>query len=255
MKPTLADLQKGFLAYFYHTDNMPVFTQHLQQNTAFSPAARLDIYKGSIIGSLTKHLRDVFEVCEKIVGEDFFYGLAHTFIEQYPSASPDLGDYGEAFADFVETFPPAKGLPYLADMCRLCWAWHLAYRSKAEPSFDIRTFAKLSDEVLDDVVFLLPQSAQLVTSCYPIDRIWRMCHEAQSEEIVLDGVDVYLFIWRDEKAVNVDTMTQAEWTLATLLTAQQPLSHIQESLAQAELDMAALLPTFLSKRWLAGWTQ
>ena len=131
----LAELQQDFLTAFYE-NNATVFTKHIHSQTALTPDKRFNIYQSSVTECLAKSLRETYEVCEKLVGEDFFNGLAYTYIQQTPSQSPDLGDYGEGFADFVGEFPPAQQLPYLADICRLCWAYHLAYQADAEAQFD-----------------------------------------------------------------------------------------------------------------------
>lgn len=253
MKPTLHNIQRDFIADFYQSSKNSTFLHHIQYSTHLPSQERFNIYKGSIVGGLTKCLQATYQVCEKLVGENFFHGLAYTYIETYPSISPDLGDYGEQFADFVETFPPAQCLPYLADICRLCWLWHRAYRSQSNMSFDIQAFSQLSETEQENAIFLLSESAFLFSSNYPIDSIWQMCHSGKIEDISLDKGGVHLLIWRDKDIVKVEKMTVHEWLLASQFKVELPLSIIQQNIMPLNIDLTAMLPDFLRRGWLAGW--
>jgi hypothetical protein len=253
MKPKLAKIQNDFLEALYQQMPHPSCLSHIQSGQKLSSSERFSIYKGSIVGALTKSLRDIYGVCKKLVGEDFFHGLAYTYIETTPSQSPDLGEYGEGFASFIESFPPVKHLPYLADICRLCWAWHQAYRHESHAPFDIEAFAKLTDVEQENVVLCLPQSAQCLSSCYPIDSIWEMCLTKEPNEIVMHPTTTYLMVFRDGAHIKIDKMTHDEWLLAQLLMVGAPLALVMQHMESANIDVAALLPLFLQRGWLAGW--
>jgi hypothetical protein len=45
--------------------------------------------------------------------------MAGAFARANPPRSPVMAHYGAGFAGFIEEFPPAAGLPYLADVARL----------------------------------------------------------------------------------------------------------------------------------------
>ncbi len=63
----------------------------------------------------------IYPVCCQLVGEIFFNATALSFINQCPCLSPDLGDYGKQFPDFIANFEPVKHLPYLSDVAHLEW--------------------------------------------------------------------------------------------------------------------------------------
>ena len=67
----------------------------------------------------TQTLADTFPVCQTLVGEAFFSGLALAFAQQQLPRSRRLAFYGQGFAEFVRQFPPAQSLPYLADVAQL----------------------------------------------------------------------------------------------------------------------------------------
>jgi hypothetical protein len=191
----------------------------------------------------------------KLVGEQFFNGLAYTFIKQTPSSSPNIGECGEGFADFIAGFPPAQSLPYLADVCRLCWCYHLAYQAPTHLPFDVQSFAKIPDDQKDHLIFQLPPSALLLRSDYPIKAMWTLCQSNQSTQTIsLDDGGVNLLIWRQEEHINIHHLSEEEWLLASQLDQQVTLGQLQQIPALQTINTAELLPVFLKKGWLTGWS-
>ena len=96
------------------------------------PARRFAVYRNNVIVALVDALADTFAVTQELVGEPFFRAMAREFAGTNPPTSPLLAFYGDAFPDFIERFPPAAGVPYLADVARLEYlrvrAYHAADR-------------------------------------------------------------------------------------------------------------------------------
>ena len=80
---------------------------------------RFAVYRNNVMVSLTQALASGFPVTRELVGDEFFNAMAREYISTEAPASPVLVEYGDSFADFIERFPPADGLPYLADVARL----------------------------------------------------------------------------------------------------------------------------------------
>ena len=83
------------------------------------PARRFNVYRNNVMVSLSQALASAFPVTCELVGEQFFRAMARQYVRTSPPASPALLEYGDGFADFIAGFPPASGLPYLADVARL----------------------------------------------------------------------------------------------------------------------------------------
>ncbi len=78
------------------------------------PERRFDVYRNNVAYGLTRALAVRFPVAARLVGEEFFAGMARAFIAAHPPRSPLLLFYGDELADFVTAFAPAAELPYLA---------------------------------------------------------------------------------------------------------------------------------------------
>ena len=83
------------------------------------PEARFAVYRNNVVSSLIDALADTFPVAQALVGAEFFRAMAKVFVLAAPPRSRVLAAYGEAFPDFVQTFEPARTVPYLADVARL----------------------------------------------------------------------------------------------------------------------------------------
>lgn len=154
------------------------------------PAQRFAVYRNNIVVSLVDALADSFPVVQALVGEDFFRAMAAEFARGNPPRSPVLAWYGAGFADFVEGFPPAAGLPYLADVARLEWlrveAWHAA---DADPLPLAEMAAQLADNAaLPALRLALHPSLRLLRSAHPVVSLWS-AHQAEDVSAAIGAID------------------------------------------------------------------
>jgi len=82
-------------------------------------AAAIDVHRGTVMGALGNALRLTFPTVDDLVGQDFFDQMATIFVAAQPPRQARLSAYGEGFPTFIETYPLAATLPYLADVARL----------------------------------------------------------------------------------------------------------------------------------------
>jgi hypothetical protein len=129
------------------------------------------------------------------VGDEFFTAMADVFIRARPPLSPLLLTYGDNFPDFIETFPPAAQLPYLADVMRLEIARSHAYHAADRPPLDPAALSLFAPECLPNLVFLPHPSLSIVASAHPIVTIWAM----NSGETPLAPIEP----WQGENALIV----------------------------------------------------
>lgn len=142
--------------------------------------ARFAVYRNNVRASLTEALAATFPVCRQLVGEDFFRALAGVYIGEQPPTSPLLTDYGRTLPAFIERFPPAAPVPYLADMARLELAW-LEAQHAADPSpLDRAALAALltDEQRLPGQCLRLQPSVRLLRSGYGVVSLWR-AHQGQ----------------------------------------------------------------------------
>jgi hypothetical protein len=143
---------------------------------------RLAIHRHHIASSLARVLATTFPTVQTLVGADFFRQAAQAFVTGELPTQPVLAEYGAGFPEFVETYAPAAGLPYLADMARLDWALNVAFHSPRRPCLSAADLSVVPPELLATSPMLLAPGTALVRSRYPIDLIWAASQPGASDE-------------------------------------------------------------------------
>jgi hypothetical protein len=183
--PALHDLQQAFLATLLAEDvpadaaaRLAVIPVH---------ASGIDVHRHTLRINLQGALRNCYPVVERLVGAEFFAYAAQCFIAHEPSRSPNLEDYGAEFAEFLRAFEPAASLPYLADVAAL------------EAAID--RIARAPDDT----------AAQLLSSHYPVLRIWQVNQSGWSgdDSVDLDAGADRLRIYREQGEVLIEPLDAA----------------------------------------------
>ena len=219
------------------------------------PEKRFAVYRNNVVVGLVDALADSYPVVQALVGEEFFRAMAGVFVRQAPPRSPVLVWYGKGFAEFIEAFPPAEGLPYLADVARLEWlrveAWHAA---NAEP-FPVEHITDLlanADE-LPQTRFTLHPALRIMTSTHPVVSLWA-AHLADDPATELAGIDMALaesaLLMRP--TLDVEIMHIEPGAAAFIRHLQTGLPFGQAVAAAAEFDLSATLGLLIRSGALVG---
>lgn len=135
-------------------------------------SGRFGVYRNNVQETLTRALATRFPVCRQLVGEVFFRGMARVFVELSPPRSPVLMTYGDELPVFLELFPPARTVPYLADVVRLEIARSQAYHAAEAEPLSAADLGAVSPRIWNRAKLRLHPSLRLVASLYPIVSIW-----------------------------------------------------------------------------------
>ncbi len=169
--------------------------QGLVSWNALQPLRRFGVYRNNVLSGLAGALQSRFPAAERITGPDFFLAMAYEFVVLHPPRSPLLLSYGDNFADFVETFEPARQLPYLADVIRLEAVRGRAYHAADAAPVNPKLLRSVREEQLSDIVFSPHPSLSVLRSRHPVVTIWAM----NSGEMPVAGIED----WQGEDALVV----------------------------------------------------
>jgi hypothetical protein len=209
---------------------------------------RLAIYRANIAANATRALASIYPIVRKLVGAEFFDGLAQAYAEAHPSVSGDLNEFGATLADFVATFPPAHSLPYLPDVARLEWLAHRAHYAADHVPLDFGALASITTADYARLTVTLHPAVATLASSYPLYRIWEVHQDDYRGEIAVDlgsgAGDVV--VYRDEYRVTVAKLSRGEAVfLRAVGTAELLGAALERALAEDPgFDLAASL-----QRW------
>ncbi len=133
---------------------------------------RFDVYRNNVAVSLTEALEVSFPVVRKLVGDDFFKGMAGVYLRKFPPGSPILALYGATFARFIKHFKPAAGLAYLADVAKLEQAIRESFHAADSTPIDPAGLQALTPDALMGATLGIAPSVRVLRSPWPIHAIW-----------------------------------------------------------------------------------
>lgn len=251
--PRLAELQAAMAAAILEpAAALPAAIR----DEAIPAAERLAIHRGTTFGGLTEALKDAFPVVALLVGEAFFAMTARQFIRQHPPQAPCLAAYGAALPDFLAGFAPARALAYLPDVARLEWAVHEAYHAPDAPALDPARIAALPPAAHGTLCLLPHPAARLVTSGFPVDRIWQ-AHHGDGDLADIDPARpaaCRLLVDRHADGIRMLSLGRGECALLAALFAGETLDGAcgLALATEADLDLATVLARHLSRGSFAG---
>jgi hypothetical protein len=209
---------------------------------------RFAIYRNNIVAGLMQALRHRFAVSERLVGEDFFRAMARDYIAGHRPRSPLLMTYGDDFPAFMEGFPPAADLPYLADVARLEVVWSQAYHAAEAASLEIDALRGLAAQDLIAARLMLHPSLRLLRSLHPVAGIWA-AHQSEGEVVGPDRWEAQdVLVLRAETQVLVHRLAPGRYAFLNALLAADTIEEAGEAaLSEApEFDLGSCLIGLLS---------
>jgi Putative DNA-binding domain len=224
-----------------------------------SAEARLAIYRANGRANYRNALAATYPVARRLTGTAFFNAAVDAFVAAHPPVSGDLNVYGERLAGFVESYAPAANLPYLPDVARLEWAIDEANRAADAPRVPDAVLAALSivaPERLPNVRLALDASCRLVTSAFPILRIWHANQPDRTgdERIALDEGGVALLMRRDPQGVAMELLGAGEhaWLAALARHATFGTAIDAALAAEPSFDLGATLRAHIAAGTIAA---
>ncbi len=225
-----------------------------------TPEQRLAIYQNNTFTNLRGALQAVYPVIFKLVGEPFFNHAADAFIRSTPSTSGDLHDYGEAFADFMAAYQPAKKLVYLPGVAKLEWAYHRAFHAADHNGIDMDKLGQVPPETYGELKFILHPVCFLLASKYPTMKIWQVNQDdyAGDQSVDLEQGGNYLLLSREENYVlRIEAIARGDFEFLRGFTEGKNLEAAAELALQADkkFNLAASLQRYVAQKIMVDFSQ
>jgi hypothetical protein len=208
---------------------------------------RLAIHRNTFAGTIVGALRITYPAVEKLVGAEFFEAAARIHLQQDPPRSAYLNDYGEGFARFLASFPPAASLSYLPDVAALEWAVARAANAPDAAHLDLAALAGIDPPMLERVSLAPHPSVQLIEVRYAADLIWHavLNHDEAALAAIRPTDDrIALLVYRNHAGAGLRRLSPAESRAAARL-------FIGLSLAECFTDMDPAAVTALLSHLLS----
>jgi hypothetical protein len=249
----LSDLQDRFAAAL--RDPAAPIPEGLLGRADEFPVARFGVYRNNVHSSLVDALTATYPTVERLVGTEFFRAMAQQYVRTQLPETPVLIDYGGTFAAFVAAFEPVRGLPYLADVTRIDWAWHQACHAAETEPLTADQLAAIPADALGERCFGLHPSMQALASPWPALSIWLTNrHDAKVKPIDLGVGGEETLICRPAYEVGVWRLPAGGARFLQMLAAGVPLSEAALATTREvpALDLTTTLQALLNGGAITG---
>jgi hypothetical protein len=234
--PTLRELQRSFAAALFDGAD-EALRVHLRPGRA-SPAGRLDIYRHRLRATFRRTLALEFPVVERLVGAEYFAGLARDLQCACPSRAGDLHYIGAAFAAFLATRFDGGTFDYLSHVARLEWAIEECLIAAEAQPLDARALKDIPPESCAMLCFEMHPACRLVSSRYPALAIWQANQSvaARIEIVDLRSGPTRVLVRRGPQGIEFHGLAAGEFALLEKIAHANCLGAALEAAQQEEAD-------------------
>jgi hypothetical protein len=220
------------------------------------PDRRFRIYRNNVASALINALRVRYPVVEQLVGQDFFAGMAGEFSTRHRPDSPVLISYGAGLPEFIRGFPPAAGVPYLADVADLENLWWRAYHAADIAPARADLFATVAADQWGDVRFQFHPSVGLLSWRHAIGAIWLAHRGGPAMGQIRTDRPEHVLVARPGSEVFVRVLPVAGWHLIKMLHSGRTLAEAVEQVSECHpgFDLAAELQGLITLNIITGLT-
>lgn len=235
----LSDLQRAMSAGILSGQPAPAVLA-VVLGAGVTPGQRLQVHRNNHRIMLAETLAGTFPICTALVGREFFQAMVLRFVDAHPPRGPVIAEYGDALATFIEAFPPAAAVPYLADVARVEWAVNLAARGGDATPAQVRVLGALPPEQVAEARLHLHPTLQVVPCDHPAVSIW---HAHQPDPANPTAVDLATgpqtaLIHRRAAGVAVAAVSPAHGKFLTALADDAGVADAYEAATAADPDFA-----------------
>lgn len=205
---------------------------------------RLRVYRNNVVTAWAGAIVKNYPAVERLVGAEFMRAMAADFVRAHPARSPVLSLYGSALPTFIESFAPAAGLPYLADVARLDRAWTESYFAANVPPLGPDDLADMGDDEMAGLVLYLHPSLRIAAASCNAFEIWTANRtEGQGPNVAYRPTPNAAMVWWSPKGMQDRPLAVVERKFMEVIRNGAPLG---EALAAAGPEQAqpALLAFF-----------
>jgi hypothetical protein len=246
--PPLRELQLRFAAALF--DDAPEAVLPWIRGDGFDPEARVGIYRNNLREGFIKALALEFPVIQRLVGDDYFRQLAMLFLADHPSRAGNLHHIGEPFAPFLRRRFESTPYSYLPDVASLEWAYQESFVAAEAPPLDLQVLRGMAPEAYAALRFRLHPACKLVSSSFPIVRIWSANQTGADSDEVIDlqsGVD-FVLVRRAADGIEFHRLPPADFAFLDAIARGAVLADALEAAqtVDAAFDPGAVLRRFVA---------
>ncbi len=236
------------------TVDVELLQRSIAERAPLDARARADIYAEMYRFRLADALRADFPRLAQLLGDEGFFNLSQAYAQRHPSASSDIGQFGQHLGDFLAQHPGPRGDE--ADLARLEWARAQALTARDTEPLLPRDLGQLGERAIEARLGFVPALRTLLLAS-DVLALWKHLEETDGEETELPDVrpgPVSVAVWRQGFLVLHRALTSEEAEALVRANNGATLAEVCEAfsaLPDAQQEAFRTLGAWFSSGWVA----
>lgn len=222
----------------------------LIESHGLAPEKRLQVYRNNYRVGLQQALKSTYPAIFNMVGEAYFKQLASRYIQENPSTSANIIDYGAHIPELLKCVPEADQYPWFGDLAQLEWSVHQSYYAADTDVLTLQMLENLKTSEYDKLSLNLHPSCWIMTSDFDLESLWQLGinPNKDAQDSCIDKTPRCFLVVRKQKEVCVKSLQPIEFTFISQLSNGVLLGDAVEKLftQNSNINLQALLAKQLS---------
>ncbi|TGN02938.1 DNA-binding domain-containing protein [Leptospira dzoumogneensis] len=200
------EFRKLFSSVLLGKEEGPLLSDHILPGGKLDTDSAIAVYQNAYSARFTDALGEKYETVWRVLGDEDFFETARNFIQENPSHSYNLSDYGEKFPDFLrENFQEHSVLSEIADFeYQVFKIFHLPKNTKEDLPND------LAQGEVEDLKVTFHNSILFLEYSYPVYDLWKTEDQEELPKY-LNERKQYLVLGKKGSDLFVSELEEWEW--------------------------------------------
>jgi hypothetical protein len=209
---------------------------------------RFAVYRNNVMVGLIGAMETNFPAVHRLLGEEYFRGLARQFVLANPPQNPLMFQYGGVFPEYLNAQADLAVYPYLADVAKLECLMRQAHHAEDAQVLKPEALAALAPDELSEVVFKPHAALQLLASDFAVVSITRANRTGGSSQVAQPLQSECAMVTRPQYDVVITVVTKSQLVFLQSLSEGKPLAEAADAAIErdAEFDLSVALGILLS---------
>lgn len=166
------------------------------------PALQISVYSHAYRSRLREVLVDDYSAVHLAIGDDRFFELMNTYIENFPSRYFSLRDFGEHFSGFITQHPIQHDRPWLQELAAFEWQLRSAFDAADATRLTEADLAGVDPADWPALRFIPHPSLRFSQVSWNIPVIWKSLKADPPEQVLAQAAPGVWLIWRDPELIT-----------------------------------------------------
>jgi hypothetical protein len=197
---------------------------------------RYAVYRNNVTISLIRAMESNFPVVRRLLGEQYFAGLAREFVQRHPPTSPLMFHYGAAFSDYIGMQEDLRDYPYLNDIAKLEQQIRLSYHEADAPILLPNALTQIAEDELMQTRYVPHPAMAIIESDFAIHSIYSANQKEAAGTIEDVSTSESVLIVRPKYDVELHSLNTSQCVFLKSLSAGRPLAAAADAAFEASED-------------------